>query len=167
MQKRNSILTLAFVILANVLSFACIKPVAIGNDLTISTLSKTSVSVQKKPSFVQKILLKFLVQKLAKAQKMSKKKGDLDEDKTNNTLSIFALIFGIVAVGSLISSIAFAASLSIITIFAFLFAILFGAVSLNQIRKNSDIYGGKKMAMIGLLLGLFTCIALIRYIRLD
>ena len=167
MQKRNSILTLAFVILANVLSFACIKPVAIGNDLTISTLSKTSVSVQKKPSFVQKILLKFLVQKLAKAQKMSKKKGDLDEDKTNNTLSIFALIFGIVAVGSLISSIAFAASLSIITIFAFLFAILFGAVSLNQIRKNSDIYGGKKMAMIGLLLGLFTCIALIRYVRLD
>ena len=167
MQNRNSILTFAFVIFSNVFSFACIKPVAIGNDLTISTLPKTSVSVQKKPSFVQKILLKFLVRKMAKAQKMSKKKGDLDEDKTNNTLSIFALIFGIVAVGSLISSIAFAASLGLITIFAFLFAILFGAVSLNQIRKNSDIYGGKKMAMIGLLLGLFTCIALIRYIKLD
>ena len=167
MQNRHSILTLVFIILANVISFACIKPVSTGNDLTTSTLPQTSISAQKKPSFVQKILLKYLVRKLEKAQKVNAKEGNLEEDKTNNTLSIIALIFGIVAVGSLISSIAFAASLSIITIFAFLFAILFGAVSLNQIRKNSDIYGGKKMAMIGLLLGLFTCIALIRYVRLD
>lgn len=156
MQNRNSILTLAFVIFANVASFACIKPVAIGNDLTISTLPQTNISSQKKPSFVQKILLRFLVRKMKKKWQKEAILKPIESKMPSKSMARTSFVFGFLGLALLgLALKGFFVPLSLILSFASgIVALVLGIVSIVNIKNHPELYGGKELAVPGIIFGI-------------
>ena len=136
--SRTSIL-LVFALLMSINLYAVKKSAAeINNPQEASTI----VDKKEKPHFLQRVGLKIFSKRLQ--QKVKKyKENTTEQSKLKKGLAVAALVLGILAFLT-----------SIVGIVLAILAVIFGALALKRIREEPELYGGRKMAIAGLVLGI-------------
>ncbi len=103
---------------------------------------QSSVVHKEKPSLFQRLSSKILSKKLKK--KIAKYKTNTASDsKLKKGMAVAALVLGIVAFVT-----------SIVGIVPAILAIIFGAIAMKRAKEQPEVFGGRKMAIAGLVLGI-------------
>ena len=114
--------------------------------------TKVVLTKKEKPSLAQRLGMKLLLKKLAKKTKKQSHNTRTEGSKLKKGMAIAALVLGIISF--------FASFVGIATA---VLAIILGAIAKKRAKDNPEIYGGKKMANAGLILGI-TLLSLLVFI---
>ena len=104
--------------------------------------TRVVVDKNERPSLFQRLSEKILSKRLKK--KIAKfKERSANDSKLKKGMAVAALVLGIVAFVT-----------SFVGIAAAILAIIFGAIGMKRAREQPEVFGGRKMAIAGLVLGI-------------